>query len=71
MPPKNAGTLAEALISLITDESLRQQMGDKGRLKAVEYDWEHIAQRVFNYYLSVLNGPRRKERSQKTEAILV
>lgn len=71
VPPKNAGKLAQALISLMTDESLRQQMGDKGRLKAVEYDWEHIAQRVMNCYFSVLNGPRREEKPPKTEAILV
>ena len=71
VPPKNADKLAQALISLMTDESLRQQMGDKGRLKAVEYDWENIAQRLLNYYLSVLNGPRRKEVPPKTEAILV
>jgi len=35
-------------------------MGAKGRLKALEYDWENIAQRVLNYYIRVLNGPRRK-----------
>jgi len=71
VPPKNTEKLAQALISLMTDESLRQQMGDKGRLTALEYDWELIAQKVLNYYLSVLNGPRRKEGSKKTEAILV
>lgn len=60
VPPKNPEKLAQALISLMTDESLRQQMGAKGRLKALEYDWENIAQRVLNYYIRVLNGPRRK-----------
>ena len=60
VPPKNPEKLAQALISLMTDESLRQQMGAKGRLKALEYDWENIAQRVLNYYIGVLNGPRRK-----------
>ena len=70
VPPKNAEKLAQALISLMTDESLRQQMGDKGRLKALEYDWEHVAQRVMDYYLSVLNGPQRRERSQEIKAIL-
>jgi len=70
VPPQNAEKLAQALISLMTDESLRQQMGAKGRLKAVEYDWESIAQRVLNYYLSVLNGPRRREGFRETKAIL-
>ena len=70
VPPQDAEKLAQALISLMTDESLRQQMGAKGRLKAVEYDWESIAQRVLNYYLSVLNGPRRREGFRETKAIL-
>jgi phosphatidylinositol alpha-mannosyltransferase len=71
VPPKNTEKLAQALISLMTDESLRQQMGDKGRLKALDYDWENVAQQVLNYYVSVLNGPRRKKESSKIEAILV
>ena len=70
-PPKNAGKLAHALISLMTDETLRQQMGDKGRLKAVEYDWAHITQRVMNYYLEVLSESPRKEGLKETKAILV
>lgn len=71
VPPRNVEKLAQALISLMTDKSLRQQMGAKGRLKAAEYDWEHIAQRVLNYYLSVLNESPRKEGFQETKAILV
>jgi len=59
VPPKNTEKLAQALISLMTDESLRQQMGAKGRLKAVEYDWECVAQRVFDYYLECLVNPSR------------
>ena len=54
VPPKNAAKLAEALISLMTDESLRQKMGARGRAKAVDYDWKYIAQRVMDCYLSVL-----------------
>ncbi len=71
VPSKNAEKLAQALISLMTDETLRQQMGENGRLKALDYDWEIIAQRVVDYYLSVLNGPRRKEETKETRAILV
>ncbi|MFC1904064.1 glycosyltransferase family 4 protein [Chloroflexota bacterium] len=58
VPPKNAAKLAEALISLMTDEPLRQKMGARGRAKAVDYDWKHIAQRVMDCYLSVLNMPK-------------
>ena len=71
VPPKNAEKLAEALISLMIDKSLRQQMGAKGRLKALEYDWEHIAQRVVDYYLEVLNKPLRKEIFPEKEVVPV
>lgn len=71
VPPKNVGKLTQALTSLMTDESLRQQMGAKGRLKAVEYNWEHIAQKILNYYHGVLSESPRKEGFQETKAILV
>ena len=56
VPPKNKEQLAQALISLATDDSLRQEIGARGRIKASEYGWEHIAQRVSNYYLRVISG---------------
>lgn len=71
VPPRNAEKLTQALISLMTDEPLRQQLGAKGRLKAMEYDWEHIAPKILNYYHSILNEPPRKESFQETKAILV
>jgi len=71
VPPRNAAKLAEALTSLLTDESLRQQMGTRGRVKVQKYDWEHLARNMMNYYLGVLNAPRRKEETPKTEALLV
>jgi len=55
VPPKDKDMLAQALISLATDESYRQQMGAKGRTKAEEYSWEHISQKVLHYYTRVLN----------------
>ena len=56
VPPKNESMLAQALISLMNDKSLRQQMGARGKLKSAEYDWEHISQRVLDYYAKVLKG---------------
>ncbi|MFC2067515.1 glycosyltransferase family 4 protein [Chloroflexota bacterium] len=57
VPPRDERGLAQALYSLMTDESLRQQMGARGRLKAEEHSWERIAHRIFNYYTSVLSEP--------------
>jgi len=57
VPPADKGSLAQALISLLTDGSLRQEMGVKGRTKALEHSWEQIAQKVLNYYVRVLGEP--------------
>ena len=48
--PGDAKALANALTLLIEDKSLRERMGAQGRLKAENYRWEHIAQRVMEYY---------------------
>ena len=71
VPPKNPAKLAEALLTLITDSSLQQEMGARGKLKALEYDWERVAQRVMDCYLAVLDGPSRKEKSTEMQAMLV
>ncbi len=65
VPPKDTGMLARALISLMADKSLRQQMGARGIEKAKEYSWEHIAHRVLSYYARLLNEtPWRKQFSE-------
>jgi len=55
VPPKDSRSLAQALTSVMGDEALRQQMGAKGRRKAEEYSWEHVAQRVFDCYERVIS----------------
>lgn len=57
VPPADKEMLARALLSLLTDESLRREMGARGRVKALEYSWEGIAQNVLKYYIRVLSEP--------------
>ncbi|MFC1983742.1 glycosyltransferase family 4 protein [Chloroflexota bacterium] len=71
VPPKNEEMLASALVSLLTNESLRQEMAARARLKAMEYSWEHIAQRVLNYYTRILGEPPWKKHFQEVEAASV
>ena len=71
VPPRDEKMLAEALISLMNDEPLRQQMGARGQIKAREYDWKLLAQRVLDYYISVLNKSPQKEQPVKSEAMPV
>jgi phosphatidylinositol alpha-mannosyltransferase len=61
IPPKDIIALAQALISLMRDESLRQQIGSRARLTAEKYDWKLVAQRVLGYYVSTLSKTPRRE----------
>lgn len=60
VPPKDANSLAQAIISLLGNESLRAQMGEKGKKKSASYCWEHVARKVTDYYTEVLFEKRRK-----------
>ena len=71
VPPKDAKELTRSLISLLRDEALRQEMGAKGKLKAREYAWEEISQRILDYYARVLSESTGKEQSSKLGAVLV
>ena len=71
VPPKDEEMLAQALISVMGDQSLRQQMGAKGKLKAQEYGWERIAQRVLDYYVRVLSEPPWKKQFSELEAMSI
>jgi phosphatidylinositol alpha-mannosyltransferase len=58
VPPKNSAELAKALVFLLKDKSLRQQMGAKGRVTAEQYSWERVAQKVVDYYGKVIASCR-------------
>jgi len=59
VPPRDEAALAEALLVLINDKSLRDKMGAKGRIKAERYDWENVARQVMDFYNSLLSQHRR------------
>lgn len=56
VPPRDEQALATAIIQLLSDESLRQEMGSRGRLNVEKYDWQNIARRVVEYYTSLLDS---------------
>ncbi len=66
VPPRDKHSLAQALIMLATDAKLRQEMGARGKIKAADYGWDHIARRVMDYYQEVLE----QRRSGRPEAIM-
>jgi phosphatidylinositol alpha-mannosyltransferase len=51
--PRNHRALAAALYKLAGDPDLRHRMGDEGRLRAPEYSWDRVTERIVDYYLEV------------------
>ncbi len=56
VPPRDEESLARALLSLLENKALRQQMGAKGKIKAEKYSWTNVARQVMDYYTSILNS---------------
>lgn len=48
--PRNPAALAAGLLRLLRDADLRRAMSDRGRIKAADYDWSHVAERVLAFY---------------------
>jgi phosphatidylinositol alpha-mannosyltransferase len=61
VPPQNYQELARALKTLLNDEALRKQMGEKGRAKSKNFSWELVARRVMDYYLRIISEVRGKD----------
>jgi phosphatidylinositol alpha-mannosyltransferase len=55
VPPKDERELTRALLRLMSDDSLRRQMGGRGLVTAQEYNWEKVARRVYDYYIKTLS----------------
>jgi phosphatidylinositol alpha-mannosyltransferase len=71
VPPKDADKLAQAILTLMNDEPLRREMGNRGRPKALEYDWARIARRVLDFYATTLNQNGHKEAAREAETLPV
>jgi phosphatidylinositol alpha-mannosyltransferase len=56
--PKSPPELATALVRLLADEALREQLGQAGERKAHLYRWDIVAQRVLAFYAEVLERRR-------------
>jgi phosphatidylinositol alpha-mannosyltransferase len=54
VPPRDREALVQAIGFLLGDAGARREMGARGRVAAEEYDWQHIARRVIDYYLGLL-----------------
>jgi len=48
--PKDAHSLAAALVELLADPDRRREMGENGRVRAEQFRWDRVSQRVLTYY---------------------
>ena len=48
--PKSPAALAAGVIRLLSDATLRKQMGEAGKRTARQYDWPIVAGRLVSYY---------------------
>ncbi len=57
VPPRDPKALAEAIIQLLTNDGLRQEMGRNANLKArQELAWDKLAERTINVYHEAMEG---------------
>ncbi len=60
VPPRDVPGFASAIAHLAGDSRLRQEMGARGRSKALAYGWGEVAQKILGYYTQVLGRRRIK-----------
>jgi len=60
VPPGDDDALADALIRLLDDETLRARMGKAGRETAQRYGWPEVTASVLDVYADVLKATSRR-----------
>jgi len=56
VPPKDEKALAEAIITLLKDDKLREEMGENAYKKSIEeLSWDKIANKLIEVYKEVIN----------------
>ena len=61
VPPRDTENLARTLISVLSDETLRQKLAARARLTAEEYSWERVAKKVCDYYAVALEESAQRK----------
>jgi len=67
VPPKNASTLAEAIIRLLKDDKLRQEMGENAyKMVRGKFSWNDIAQKTLEVYEEAIKAWERNPNNRST-----
>jgi 2-deoxystreptamine N-acetyl-D-glucosaminyltransferase/2-deoxystreptamine glucosyltransferase len=59
VPPGDPAALAAALDRVLADRGLAERLGAAARVRAKDYDWSVLAERVLGVYRSVLEPAGR------------
>ncbi|GIW06702.1 MAG: GDP-mannose-dependent alpha-(1-2)-phosphatidylinositol mannosyltransferase [Dehalococcoidia bacterium] len=65
VPPKNEAALAAAIGQLLADPIRRDELARNGRLKARDYSWDRVAERILAYYERILLAKESARESGK------
>jgi phosphatidylinositol alpha-mannosyltransferase len=55
VPVGDEEALAQAILSLSDNRTLREHLGNKGKAKAQNYGWENVALQIIDYYKSLMH----------------
>tara|TARA_Y100000588_G_scaffold362315_1_gene423928 strand:+ start:2811 stop:3353 length:543 start_codon:yes stop_codon:yes gene_type:complete len=58
--PKNEEDFASILHNLLLDQEKRHELGENGRKKARDFDWNIVANRVLDFYNTVVPETKQK-----------
>ena len=61
VPPMDSHALAQALMTLLKDKALREQMAQKAIITAGKYSWEDVSRRVLDYYQKTLDKVQKQK----------
>jgi phosphatidyl-myo-inositol alpha-mannosyltransferase len=61
IPCGDTDSLADSLVRLLDDETLRLRLGKRGRFEAQQYSWERVTEAVLDIYAAVLGRTTARE----------
>jgi phosphatidylinositol alpha-mannosyltransferase len=57
--PADARDMAKAILLILNDDTLRRQMGARGREKAQRFSWSNVAKEIEDFYFEAVKAKSR------------
>jgi phosphatidyl-myo-inositol alpha-mannosyltransferase len=65
VPPRDPEALARALVRVLTEPGLAARLAEAGRIRAGEFDWSTVVDRLEEVYRRAVERPRRPRRRKR------